>query len=72
MVGPIADIYTIVTKKFSERAGPAFEYLKKRQISTEETNKLLAWMVDNQATGEDGAKYYLQNNEATWTKSGFP
>ncbi len=65
---PIADIYTIVTKKFADRAGPAFEYLKKRQISTEETNKLLAWMVDNQATGEDGAKYYLKNNEATWTK----
>jgi glycine betaine/proline transport system substrate-binding protein len=41
--------------------------LKKRQIATEEFNKLLAWMVDNQATGEDGAKYYLKNNEATWS-----
>ena len=63
-----SDIYTVVTKKFSDAAGPAFDYLKKRQLSTEEFNKLLAWMVDNQATGEDGAKYYLKNNEAVWTK----
>ena len=31
-------------------------------------NKLLAWMTDNQATGEDGAKYFLENNEDIWTK----
>lgn len=63
-----SDIYTVVTKKFADSSGPAFDYLKKRQLSTEEFNKLLAWMVDNQATGEDGAKYYLKNNEAAWSK----
>ena len=25
-------------------------------------------MTDNQATGEDGAKYFLKNNEALWSK----
>jgi glycine betaine/proline transport system substrate-binding protein len=25
-------------------------------------------MTDNQATGEDGAKYFLKNNEDVWTK----
>ena len=68
MDGRISDIYTVVTKKFADSSGPAFDYLKKRQLSTDEFNKLLAWMVDNQATGEDGAKYYLKNNEAVWTK----
>jgi glycine betaine/proline transport system substrate-binding protein len=25
-------------------------------------------MADNQATGEAGAKYFLKNNEAVWSK----
>jgi glycine betaine/proline transport system substrate-binding protein len=28
----------------------------------------MAWMTDNQATGEDGAKYFLKNYEPVWTK----
>lgn len=27
----------------------------------------MAWMTDNQASGEDGAKHFLQENEALWT-----
>jgi glycine betaine/proline transport system substrate-binding protein len=30
--------------------------------------KVMAWMTDNQATGEDGAKYFLKNYEPVWTK----
>ena len=43
------------------------EYLKKRSWSNETVNKLMAWMTDNQATGEDGAKHFLKENEALWT-----
>ena len=41
----------------------AIDYLKKRAWTNDTVNKLIAWMTDNQATGEDGAKYFLKNNE---------
>jgi len=28
---------------------------------------LMAWMSDNQATGEDGALYFLKNHPEVWT-----
>lgn len=64
----LAEVDTVVTKKFSEKAGPAMEYLKARSWDNKTVNTLLAWMTDNQATGEDGAKYFLKNHEDIWTK----
>ena len=61
-------VETLVTKEFADRAGPAMDYLKVRNWSNETVNKLLAYMTDNQATGEDGARYFLENNEAVWSK----
>ena len=29
--------------------------------------KVLAYMTDNQATGEDAAFYFLKNNEEIWS-----
>jgi glycine betaine/proline transport system substrate-binding protein len=65
---PKDKVQTIVTAQFAKRAGPAMDYLKARSWSNETVNKLLAWMTDNQATGEGGAKYFLKNNESVWTK----
>ncbi|WP_420962818.1 ABC transporter substrate-binding protein [Brucella sp. IR073] len=65
---PKDNVETLVTKGFADRAGPALDYLKARSWSNATVNKLLAWMTDNQATGEDGAKYFLKNNEDVWTK----
>ena len=66
---PVDHVYTLLTKKFADRAGPeVVGYLKTRAWSNETVQKLMAWMTDNQATGEDGAKYFLKNNEALWTK----
>ncbi|RCS25872.1 ABC transporter substrate-binding protein [Phyllobacterium salinisoli] len=65
---PKDSVETLVTKEFADRAGPALDYLKARSWSNETVNKLLAWMSDNQATGEDGAKYFLKNNEDIWSK----
>lgn len=65
---PKDKVQTLVTTKFSERAGPALDYLKARSWSNETVNKLLAWMGDNQATGEDGAKHFLKENEDVWGK----
>jgi glycine betaine/proline transport system substrate-binding protein len=65
---PKDTVETLVTSGFAERAGPVMDYLKTRQWSNDTVNKLLAWMADNQATGEDAAIYFLQNNEDIWTK----
>ena len=66
---PTDHVYTLMSKKFADRAGPdVVGYLKTRAWSNDTVQKLMAWMTDNQATGEDGAKYFLKNNEALWSK----
>ena len=66
---PVDHVYTLMSKKFADRAGPdVVGYLNTRAWSTDTVQKLMAWMTDNQATGEDGAKHFLKENEAIWTK----
>ena len=66
---PVDHVYTLMSKKFTDRAGPdVVGYLNTRAWSNDTVQKLMAWMTDNQATGEDGAKHFLKENEATWTK----
>ncbi|MBV8914058.1 MAG: ABC transporter substrate-binding protein [Acetobacteraceae bacterium] len=66
---PVDHVFTLMSKKFADRAGPeVVAYFKARAWSNDTVEKLMAWMTDNQATGEDGAKYFLKNNEALWTK----
>jgi len=62
-----SEIYTVVTKRFKEAGGPAYEYLTRRTWKNDTVNKLLAWMADNQATGEDGAKHFLETSPQVWT-----
>jgi glycine betaine/proline transport system substrate-binding protein len=61
-------VVTLVTAKFAERGGVATGYLKNRSWANATVNKLLAWMTDNQATGDEGAKHFLKANEDVWTK----
>lgn len=64
---PVDRVFTLVAKPFSERAGSdVMEYLNKRAWSNDTVNKLMAWMTDNQATGEEGAKYFLKENPDIW------
>lgn len=64
---PKDTVQTLVTKSFSERAGgDVMEYLNKRAWSNATVNKLMAWMTDNQASGDEGAKHFLKENEAMW------
>lgn len=62
-----SEVFTVVTDRFKQAGGPAFDYLSARSWDNNTVNKLLAWMTDNQATGEAGAKYFLKNNEDMWT-----
>ncbi|WP_426227942.1 ABC transporter substrate-binding protein [Pararhizobium sp. DWP3-4] len=65
---PTSDVYTVVTKAFSEKAGVAMDYVKVRKWDNGTVNKVLAWMTDNQGTNEDAAKYFLETYPDMWTK----
>jgi len=65
---PKDKVQTLATKSFADRAGPeVMDYLNKRAWSNETVNKLMAWMTENQASGEDGAKHFLKENADLWT-----
>jgi glycine betaine/proline transport system substrate-binding protein len=63
-----SEVFTVVTKRFKEAGGPAYDYLAARNWDNATVGKLLAWMADNQATGADGAKHFLKENADVWTK----
>lgn len=64
---PADQVKTVVTTEFSEKAPEeVMDYFGKRSWSNDTVNKLMAWMTENQATGEDGARYFLENNEDIW------
>jgi glycine betaine/proline transport system substrate-binding protein len=66
---PVDRIVTLVSKDFAGRAGPdVMAYLQKRAWGNATVSKLLAWMTDNQASGEEGAKHFLKENPDIWTK----
>ena len=60
-------VHTVVASSFADRTVPeVMDYLSKRSMGNSELNAVLAWMTEEQATGEDGAYHFLKNNEATW------
>ncbi len=62
-----SEVYTVVTDRFKQAGGPAYEYLENRSWENNTVNKLLAWMSDNQATGEDAAYHFLNESPDVWT-----
>ncbi len=64
---PKASVVTVVTKDLAERAPEAIDYLNKRAWSNAVANEVLAYMDTNQYSGEEGAYYFLKNNEDLWT-----
>lgn len=64
---PRDTVQTLVTGAFAERAGTALDYLKARSWTNDTVNELLAWMEDNQATGDEGARHFLRTKEDVWT-----
>ena len=62
-------VYTLVSKKFADRAAPeVMRYLNTRGWSNATVNALMAWMTDNQAAGEEGARHFLKESPDVWTK----
>lgn len=63
-----SEVFTVVTKNFAETAGVAMDYVQTRKWDNDTVNTLMAWMSDNQATGEEGAEFFLKNNPEMWTQ----
>lgn len=65
---PVDRVYSIMTKSFSESTSPeVVKYLDTRSWGNEKVAEILAWMTDNQATGEDAAYHFLEENADIWT-----
>lgn len=64
------DMTTLISGKFASRAdvAPAIAYLKGRGWTSDTVGGLMLWMTENQATGVEGAKYFLKTQPEIWTK----
>jgi glycine betaine/proline transport system substrate-binding protein len=63
---PTAPILTIVTKDFNESHPKESELLSNVSFKTDTMSSLLAWQDENNATSEEAAVYFLQNNKDIW------
>ena len=64
-----SEVSTLVHGDFARTAPPAImAYLSKREYKNAMLNGVLAWMTDEQASGEDGAEYFLETHEDIWTQ----
>lgn len=65
---PPSPVHTITTESFAAEQPEAYGYISTRSFPNDQMNELLAWMEDNQADGEFGAYYFLENYESVWTE----
>lgn len=60
---------TVASKRFIDRMDPAVkDYLSHRSWTQAEIGKIMLWMTENQANGEDGAKWFFENMPDVWTQ----
>lgn len=63
---PGVKVAVAVNKDVADKAPEVVEFLKNYKTSSEITNKLLAYMQDNNAEAEDAAKWFLKEYEDLW------
>jgi len=64
-----AEMVTLAATDFAKAAdAEVMTYFSTRSWTQAEVSAVMAWMSDNQANGEDGAKWFLQNMPDVWTK----
>lgn len=65
-----AEMVTLASQAFSSREDipEVMEYLQSRSWTQAEVSAVMLWMTENQANGEDGARWFLQNMQDVWTK----
>jgi len=64
---PITRVYTVMSSEFAgEARADILAYLNKRALHNDMENQIFLWMDENQATGEQGAVWFLQNYHEIW------
>lgn len=64
-----ADTFVLASQPFIDRMdAPVKDYFATRSWSQAEVGQIMLWMTENQANGEDGAKWFLKNMPDVWTK----
>jgi len=64
---PAATVLTSITTDFKEREPEVAEMLSNMTFKTSTMSSILAWMDENNATGEEAAVYFLSNNKDEWS-----
>jgi glycine betaine/proline transport system substrate-binding protein len=64
---PTTDVYTVVTKAFTQKAGPAMDYVMKRQWDNQTVNAVLAFRETTGGTAEEAALYFLKTFDPLWS-----
>jgi glycine betaine/proline transport system substrate-binding protein len=62
-----SEVHTVITDDFKKRVGPVGDYFAKRIFPGPVMNATLAYMSDQQATGEDAAIEFLTKHADVWT-----
>ena len=65
-----AEMVTLASSEFSGRTDipEVMDYFKTRSWTQAEVSQVMLWMTENQANGEDGARWFLKNLPDVWTK----
>lgn len=64
-----SEMVTLASADFAKGADPAvLDYIAKRSWTQAEVSQVMMWMTENQANGQDGAKWFIQNMPDVWTK----
>lgn len=65
-----AEMVTLASKGFADREDiPEVKtYFSTRSWTQAEVSEVMLWMTENQANGEDGARWFIQNKPDIWTK----
>lgn len=63
---PPSPVTTLTTESFAQREPALIEYFAKRGFTNKDMNKLLAWMEENQADGEETMYHFLEDYPEMW------
>jgi len=65
---PATPVDILINGEFAERAPVVVEFLREYTTTTELTQALMAYMVDNELDAKGAALYFLREYESIWTK----
>ncbi|WP_320178981.1 ABC transporter substrate-binding protein [Roseovarius pacificus] len=65
---PTAPVLTVVTKDFNDSHPEIAAFIGNVSFETDQMSQLLAWQDENNASTEEAAVYYLQNNKDIWSE----